>query len=79
MRHPPASKAKLAVHGGFAHDDTKVILLVSNPSFQSKTARAEAGTVQVAPAILKALGISPSQLYAVRVEGTPVLPGLPLQ
>ncbi len=68
------SKAKLAEHGGFAHDDTNVILLVSNPSFRSKTVQAPVGTVQVAPTILKALGISPSQLYAVRVEGTPVLP-----
>ena len=28
------SKAKLSEHGGFAHDDTNVILLLSNPSFQ---------------------------------------------
>jgi hypothetical protein len=73
------SKSKLAEHGGFAHDDTNVILLVSNPSFPSRTVRAAVGTAQVAPTVLRALGISPSQLYAVRVEGTPVLPGLPLQ
>ena len=65
------SKAKLAEHGGFAHDDTNVVLLLSNPSFQAKTVRAEVGTAQVAPTILKALGIDPWQLYAVRVEGTP--------
>ena len=34
------SKAKLAEHGGFADDDTNVMLLVSNPSFQAKTVRA---------------------------------------
>jgi Type I phosphodiesterase / nucleotide pyrophosphatase len=73
------SKAKLAEHGGFAHDDTNVMLLVSNPSFRSRTVRAEVGTAQVAPTILKALGISPSELLAVRVEGTPVLPGVPLE
>ncbi len=28
------SSAKLAEHGGFAHDDTNVMLLLSNPSFQ---------------------------------------------
>jgi Type I phosphodiesterase / nucleotide pyrophosphatase len=72
------SKSKLAEHGGFAHDDTNVILLVSNPSLRSKTVRSEVGTVQVAPTILKALGINPSQLNAVRVEGTPVLPALDL-
>src|SRR3984885_763548 len=73
------SKAKLSEHGGFSHDDTNVMLLLSNPSFGSKTVRAEVGTAQVAPTILKALGLNPSELYAVRVEGTGVLPGANLQ
>jgi hypothetical protein len=73
------SKAKLAEHGGFAHDDTNVVMLLANPSFQAKTVKAAVGTAQVAPTILKALGISPSELYAVRVEGTGVLPGVDLQ
>jgi hypothetical protein len=68
------SKAKLAEHGGFAHDDTNVMLLLSNSSFRPKTVRASVGTVQVAPTILKALGINPAELYAVRAEGTSVLP-----
>ncbi len=73
------SKKKLSEHGGFSHDDTNVMLLLSNPSFRSKTVHAEVGTAQVAPTILKALDINPSQLYAVRVEGTGVLPGVNLQ
>jgi hypothetical protein len=73
------STAKLSEHGGFGHDDTNVILLLSNPSFRAKTVRADVGTVQVAPTILKALGINPWELYAVRAEGTSVLPGLDLQ
>jgi hypothetical protein len=73
------SKAKLSEHGGFSHDDTNVMLLLSNPSFRSKTVHAEVGTAQVAPTILKALDINPSELYAVRVEGTGVLPGVNLQ
>jgi arylsulfatase A-like enzyme len=73
------STAKLSEHGGFGHDDTNVILLLSNPSFRAKTVRAEVGTAQVAPTILKALGLNPSALYAVRVEGTGVLPGVNLQ
>jgi hypothetical protein len=73
------STAKLSEHGGFGHDDTNVILLLANPSYRSKTVRAEVGTAQVAPTILKALDISPSQLYAVRVEGTAVLPDSKLQ
>jgi hypothetical protein len=72
------STKKLAEHGGFAHDDTNVVLLLSSPSFQPKTVSTVVGTAQVAPTILKALGISPSELYAVRVEGTGVLPGVDL-
>jgi hypothetical protein len=73
-----SSKAKLSEHGGFAHDDTNVILLLSNPSFQPKTVWAGVGTAQVAPTILKALDINPAALYAVRVEGTSVLPDVKL-
>ena len=56
------SHAKLAEHGGFAHDDTNVVLLLSKPNFQPQTVRAEVGTAQVAPTILQALGIDPSAL-----------------
>jgi hypothetical protein len=68
------STAKLEEHGGFGHDDTNVMLLLSNSSFRPRTVRAEVGTAQVAPTILEALGINPAELYAVRVEGTSVLP-----
>jgi hypothetical protein len=74
-----SSKAKLSEHGGFGHDDTNVVMLLSNPSFQAKTVQSGVGTAQVAPTILKALDISPWELYAVREEGTPVLPGLDLK
>ncbi|HTC41741.1 MAG TPA: alkaline phosphatase family protein [Candidatus Acidoferrales bacterium] len=73
------STSKLAEHGGFAHDDTNVILLVSQSCFQPRTIREGVGTAQVAPTILKALGIAPSALLAVRVEGTSVLPGIQLK
>ncbi|HET6220503.1 MAG TPA: alkaline phosphatase family protein [Acidobacteriaceae bacterium] len=72
------SKAKLAEHGGFAHDDTNVVLLLSNPSFVAHTVRVGVGTAQVAPTILKALDLNPASLYAVRVEGTNVLPDVKL-
>ena len=68
------STAKLAEHGGFAHDDTNVILLLSNPSYKAKTIRTSVGTVQVAPTILQTLGLNPSSLSAVVSEGTSVLP-----
>jgi hypothetical protein len=72
------STSKLSEHGGFAHDDTNVVMLLANPSFQARTVKSVVGTAQVAPTILKALGLSPSELYAVRVEGTGVLPGVDL-
>jgi hypothetical protein len=71
------STKKQEEHGGFNHDDTNVIMLLSNPSFQPRTVNAAVGTVQVAPTILSALGINPRNLEAVRVEGTSVLPALP--
>jgi hypothetical protein len=71
------STKKLAEHGGFAHDDTSVMLLMSNPSFKSGRITSPVGTAQVAPTILKALGLDPKNLDAVRIEGTQVLPGMP--
>ncbi len=73
------STKKQAEHGGFAHDDTNVMILVSKPDFQPKTVTSFVETTQVAPTILKALGLSPSSLDAVKKEGTPVLPGLNLK
>jgi hypothetical protein len=72
------SKKKQAEHGGFAHDDTNVIMLVSNPDFVSSTLSTPVETAQVAPTILEALGLNPSKLQAVQVEGTQILPGLDL-
>jgi hypothetical protein len=54
------------------------MLLVYNANYQPRTVHAEVGTAQVAPTILKALDIDPSELDAVRVEGTSVLPDLSL-
>ena len=71
------SHAKQAEHGGFSHDDTNVVLLLSNPNFKARTVSAGVGTAQVAPTILKALGIKPGALDAVRAEGTAVLPSIP--
>jgi arylsulfatase A-like enzyme len=72
-----ASTAKLAEHGGFAIDDTNVMMLLSNPSFTITTVTSPVETMQVAPTILKALGLDPNGLQAVQREGTQVLPGVP--
>jgi len=68
------STKKHSEHGGFAHDDTNVMLLISNPTISHKTVYQEVGTIQVAPTILKALGIDPARLDGVRRDGTQALP-----
>ena len=70
------SSKKQSEHGGFAQDDTNVMLLVSNPHIEAKTITSFVETIQVAPTILQILGLDPTDLDAVRSEGTPVLPGL---
>jgi hypothetical protein len=76
MQPQPPSTKKQEEHGGFAQDDTNVMLLVSNPSLHERTITSFVETTQVAPTILKLLGLNPWDLDAVRKEGTPVLPGL---
>jgi hypothetical protein len=72
------STAKQAEGGGFSHDDTNVIMLVSNPDFVSSTISIPVETAQVAPTVLEALRLDPTKLQAVQTEGTTVLPGLDL-
>jgi hypothetical protein len=67
---------KQSEHGGYAWDDTNVMLLVSNPNLEARTIHSFVETAQVAPTILKILGLDPNALDAVRQEGTPVLPSL---
>jgi hypothetical protein len=73
------STTMIADHGGFAHDDTNVVLLVAHPSFTARTVSAPTATTQVAPTIVKALGLDPDALDAVRAEGTAVLPEVDAQ
>ena len=67
-------KKKVAEHGGFAQDDTNVIMLLSNPKFKAETVTSPVETTQVAPTILAAVGIDPGKLQAVQIEQTQVLP-----
>jgi arylsulfatase A-like enzyme len=63
-------------HGGFAHDDVNVMLLVSNPFLRPSIVSSPVETVQVAPTILQVLGLNPNALDGVRIEGTQALPDL---
>jgi predicted AlkP superfamily pyrophosphatase or phosphodiesterase len=72
------SAAKNAEHGGFGYSDTNVGLIVSNPGLQPSVVKTPVSTSQVAPTILRALGIDPQALNSVQVEQTQVLPGFSL-
>jgi hypothetical protein len=66
----------IAEHGGFNEDDTNVELLISNPGLSGKIVKTPVQATQIAPTILKALGLNPNALQAVQKEHTPVLPAL---
>jgi hypothetical protein len=70
------SHKKQAEHGGFSHDDTNVMILVSNSSFSPSTITTPVQTAQVAPTVLQALGLNPAGLQGVQQQGTQVLPGI---
>jgi hypothetical protein len=67
----------IAEHGGFTDDDTHVPLLLSRTSFAPRRIKSPVRTAQIAPTVLKALGLDPASLDAVRTEMTPPLPGVP--
>jgi arylsulfatase A-like enzyme len=79
------SSAKLSEHGGFTgttptianeDDNTHTALVVSNPHLDPGVVNTATTNMQIAPTILKALGLDPHALNAVRREGTTILPGL---
>jgi hypothetical protein len=49
---------------------------VSHPELKAGLVNTAVATTQIAPTILKALGLNPQKLEAVVLEGTQVLPGL---
>jgi hypothetical protein len=69
------SHAKVAEHGGFTADDTHVALLVVGGAAPAGRVDEPVQTTQIAPTILRALGLDGGALDAVRLEGTQPLPG----
>jgi Type I phosphodiesterase / nucleotide pyrophosphatase len=68
---------KIAEHGGSNPGDRDVPILVYAPgAVRSGTSEENVETTQVAPTILRLLGLDPDALGAVRIEGTQVLPGI---
>jgi len=70
-------KGKIAEHGGAGQQDRNVPILVVLPGLShGHGIAAPVTTTQIAPTILKLLGLDPAALQAVRIEHTKVLPGL---
>lgn len=69
------SKTKIAEHGGSSVDDRNVACFLSSPRLNKKIIGGYVETRQIAPVVLKALGIDPGKLGGVIVEGTRVLDG----
>jgi arylsulfatase A-like enzyme len=72
------SSKKIAEHGGGTLDDTHVALIVSNPGLHQKLVKRHVDTTQIAPTILRTLGLNPFALEGVVKEHTQLLPGLGL-
>ena len=68
--------SKIAEHGGLNEDDVHAALLLSMPGLKEQTIKTSVLNQQVAPTILKALGLDPDDLDAVREEQIHVLPFL---
>lgn len=68
-------KGKIAEHGGASADDRNVPLVISGANdHNGHTVDRPVETIQIAPTILKTLGLEPNQLQAVQIEGTKALP-----
>jgi hypothetical protein len=67
-------KGKIAEHGGNHTEDRNVPILVSWPGAPAgKVVTDPVETTQIAPTILRLLGLDPHELKAVQIEGTPAL------
>jgi hypothetical protein len=68
---------KIAEHGGSNPGDRDVPILVDAPGVvRAGASNANVETTQVAPTVLRLLGLDPDALKSVRIEGTRVLPGV---
>ncbi|PNW82826.1 hypothetical protein CHLRE_06g296100v5 [Chlamydomonas reinhardtii] len=72
----PAKHSKAGDHGGLNDDDNHVALLVSKSGQKPMTVTDRVETRQVAPTVLKLLGLDHTKLTACMTEGCDPLPGL---
>jgi hypothetical protein len=68
--------AALSGHGGLSDEDVHVAVLISGPGLDGRTDKTEVPTTQIAPAILKSLGMEKFGLQALHQEHTPAIPDI---
>jgi hypothetical protein len=68
--------SKIAEHGGTDPQDRDVPIVVAGPGIAAGQVGSSVETTQIAPTILRLLGLNPQALQAVRAEHTAVLPGI---
>ncbi len=64
------------VHGGFSDDQDHVALLISGRQLTGRVDKTPVPTTQIAPLILRILGMEKMDLKALHREHTPALPGI---
>jgi len=67
-------KAKIAEHGGANPQDRDVPLVVSGAEVDHLVNNSSVETIQIAPTILRLLGLNPNALKSVQMEHTSALP-----
>lgn len=64
------------IYGGMLDEDTHVALLIAGSQLTGRVDKTWVPTSQVAPLLLRALGIEKFDLQALHREHTPALPGI---
>jgi hypothetical protein len=68
--------SKISEHGGNAAEDRHVPIVVWGAGIERGEVDERVETTQIAPTILRLLGLNPHELQAIQLEGTRVLPEL---
>jgi hypothetical protein len=66
----------LMFYGGMQDEDTHVALMISGPQLTGRTDPTYVPTTQLAPLLLRALGMEKFDLRALHLEHSPALPGI---
>ena len=66
----------LMFHGGMLDEDTHVALMISGAQLTGRSDPTYVPTTQLAPLLLRALGMEKFDLGALHLEHSPALPGI---